>query len=170
MAGLIRISIRSWFGVNFPVPYHHAVYPLHREIPMNHFAKLIVVAALAAGSTAALAQNTGYAGPSALGAGGASATYKGPSGIPGMTVKQLLETGVDDQYVTLTGKLVRHTGGKNYDFADASAEIQAEISPKYFPPNQPIDANTLVRITGKFDKSHFGTSEVEVNQIVVLPK
>ena len=63
-----------------------------------------------------------------------------------MTVKQLLANGVDDQYVTMTGKLVCHTGGKNYVFADASGEMPVEILSKHFPENQAVDATTIVEL------------------------
>lgn len=119
---------------------------------MNRLSKFIAIAVLATAATAAIAQNS---------------NYTGPSSVAGMTAKQLLANGVDDQYVTLNGKLLRHTGGKHYVFADASGEIPVEISEKYFPANQNIDANTAVELTGKFDKSRFGTSKLEVKQVKV---
>lgn len=137
---------------------------------MNRISKLVATTVLAAASTAVIAQNSGYTGPSGTSATPASPNYSGPSTVPNMTARQLLENGVDDQYATLKGKLVRHTGGKHYVLADASGEIQVEIPAKYFPANQTIDANTAVELTGKFDKEHFGTSELEVKHIKVLSK
>jgi uncharacterized protein (TIGR00156 family) len=135
---------------------------------MNRISKIIAITVLAASSTAVIAQ--GYSGPSVTSAAPASPNYTGPSTVPTMTAKQLLANGVDDQYVTLNGKLVRHTGGKHYVLADASGEIQVEISQKYFPANQTIDANTAVELTGKFDKERFGTSKLEVKQVKVVAK
>ena len=86
------------------------------------------------------------------------------------TVKQLLATGVDDQYVILKGRLIRHTDGKHYDFADQSGEIRVEIAPERFPPNLTIDANTEVELLGEFDKERFGRSELEVKQIRLATK
>lgn len=133
---------------------------------MNRIHKLIVISVLAASSTTVFAQ--GYNGPSTTTA--AVSNYIGPSTVPSMTAKQLLANGADKQYVTLTGKLVRHTGGKHYILADTSGEIPVEISPKHFPANQTIDANTTVELAGKFDKERFGTSKLEVKQVKVVSK
>ncbi|MBC7455520.1 MAG: NirD/YgiW/YdeI family stress tolerance protein [Massilia sp.] len=89
---------------------------------------------------------------------------------PVLIVKQLLATGVDDQYVILKGKLIRHSGGKHYDFADQGGEIRIEIDPEHFPPGVTIDANTAVELLGKYDKERFGKSEVEVKQIRLATK
>jgi uncharacterized protein (TIGR00156 family) len=137
---------------------------------MNRISKLIVITVLAAGSSAVIAQSSGYTGPSGTSFTPASPNYAGPSNVPNMTARQLLANGLDDQYATLKGKLVRHTGGKQYVLADASGEIQVEIPAKYFPANQTIDANTAVELTGKFDKEHFGTSKLEVKHIKVLSR
>ncbi|MEM4986276.1 NirD/YgiW/YdeI family stress tolerance protein [Collimonas sp. H4R21] len=133
---------------------------------MNRINKLIVISVLAASSTIVFAQ--GYNGPTTTAA--PANKYAGPSTVPSMTAKQLLANGADKQYVTLTGKLVRHTGGKHYILADTSGEIPVEISPKRFPANQTIDANTTVELAGKFDKERFGTSKLEVEQIKVVSK
>lgn len=137
---------------------------------MHRISKLIVITVLAAGSTAVIAQDSGYTGPSGTSSTQAIPNYSGPSTVPNMTARQLLENGVDDQYATLKGKLVRHTGGKQYVLADASGEIHVEIPTKYFPANQTIDANTTVELTGKFDKERFGTSTLEVKHIKVVSR
>ena len=106
----------------------------------------------------------------ASGVAGSAGGYVGPSTVPAMTVHQLLTSGVDDQYVKLTGKLVRHIGGEHYILADASGEVQVEISAKHLPAHQKMDATTLVEVSGKFDKSRFGTSELDVELVSVLPR
>ncbi|NKI68355.1 NirD/YgiW/YdeI family stress tolerance protein [Collimonas pratensis] len=133
---------------------------------MNRIGKFLAITILASAATVAAAQ--GYNGPSSASAAPASARYAGPSTVPGMTAKELLANGVDDQYVTLTGKLVRHTGGDHYVLADASGEIRADISAKHFPQDQVIDANTVVELEGKFDKERFGSSKLEVKRIKVI--
>ena len=145
---------------------------------MNRNIQSIVVALfmLAGTASAANAQTAAYSGPAAAtptagyvdpsSAGG----YAGPSGVDVTTVKQLLATGFDDQYATLRGKLVRYIGGKNYVFADSSGEMRVEISHKYFPNSQTIDANTLVEITGEFDREFVGQSELDVKQIRIISK
>lgn len=125
----------------------------------------LAAAVLATAAATAFAQSPGYTGPSAAPSGARQAAT-----APASMVKQLLATGVDDQYAVLKGKLVRHTGGKHYAFADQSGEMQVEISPKHFPANVTIDATTEVELVGKFDKERFGTSEFEVDQIRVATK
>jgi len=127
--------------------------------------QLACAAILLSCSVSALAQAPGYNGPSTPTFDG-----RGRSSAPVLTVKQLLATGVDDQYVILKGKLIRHSGGKHYDFADQSGEIRVEIDPEHFPPAVTIDANTEIELLGEFDKERFGKSEVEVKQIRVATK
>ncbi|MQR00462.1 YgiW/YdeI family stress tolerance OB fold protein [Glaciimonas soli] len=135
---------------------------------MVHINKLIIIAVLSASSTAVIAQ--GYSGPSTDPASKTTASphYNGPSTVPTMTVKQLLANGSDDQYVTVIGKIVRHTGGEHYVFSDASGEMKVEISHKHFPANTTINATTLVEITGKFDKNLIAESELDVKKINVI--
>jgi uncharacterized protein (TIGR00156 family) len=116
-------------------------------------------------SLSAMAQAPGYSGPS-------TPTFeaRGQATVPVLTVKQLLATGVDDQVVILKGRLIRHTGGKHYDFADPSGEMRVEIKPEHFPLNVKIDAHTEVEVIGEFDKERFGRSELEVQQIRVAVK
>jgi uncharacterized protein (TIGR00156 family) len=114
------------------------------------------VVLLAMAATPALAQGT-------------QSGYTGPSTVPVMTVRQLLDEGKDDQHVTVRGKLVRHIGGDRYVLADSTGEMQVDIDKRYFPQGQPIDANDTVALTGEFDKETFGTSELDVKQVQVIP-
>ncbi|RYX97876.1 MAG: NirD/YgiW/YdeI family stress tolerance protein [Comamonadaceae bacterium] len=117
--------------------------------------------------TAVLAQ---YTGPSTAGAGApatAAAPYSGPSSVPLMTVKQLLDTGKDNQHARLQGRIVSHDGGKNYTFADDSGKIPVEISAKRFPAGQTISAEQRVEILGEVDKD-FRSMEFEVDQVRVI--
>lgn len=109
-----------------------------------------------------------YTGPSPAAAGPAASTYTGPSTVPLMTVKQLLETGRDDQYARLQGRIVSHDGGKNYSFADDSGRMTVEISAKHFPPGQPVGAEQRVELTGEIDKG-LRKMEFEVEQLRLLP-
>ena len=111
-----------------------------------------------------------YTGPTT----GAQATapaangYTGPSSVPTMTVKQLLDTATDDQHVRLQGRIVSHDGGKNYTFADDSGRLPVEISAKHFPPGQPVSAAQRVEIVGEVDKG-MRKMEFEVEQLRLLP-
>jgi uncharacterized protein (TIGR00156 family) len=133
---------------------------------MKRLTQLGCLAALLAGSTVAIAQ-TGYTGPSTP---VPAAAYAGPSSVPVMSAKDLLAKGKDDQYVTLKGKITSHKGGEDYEFTDQSGKITVEISSKRFPAGQSIDHNTLVELTGEFDKEMFGESTLDVKQIKVVAK
>ena len=132
---------------------------------MKTVIRLSCLTALLAGS--AFAQNTGYTGPSTT---TPAPAYAGPSSVPVMTAKDLLAKGKDDQYVTLKGKITSHKGDENYEFTDQSGKITVEISPKRFPAGQTIDHNTLVELTGEFDKEMFGESTLDVKQIKIVAR
>ncbi|MDO9406493.1 MAG: NirD/YgiW/YdeI family stress tolerance protein [Polaromonas sp.] len=128
-----------------------------------------LVLGLLGSGTAVLAQ---YTGPSSTAntatATSAAAPYTGPSSVPLMTVKQVLDTGKDDQHARLQGRIVSHDGSKNYTFADDSGRMPVEISTKRFPPGQPIGVEQRVEIVGEIDKG-FRSMEFEVDQLRVLP-
>lgn len=132
---------------------------------MKRILQISCITALLAGSAIAVAQPGGYTGPSTK---AAPAGYTGPSTVPMMNAKELLAKGKDDQYVKLKGKLVNHKGGEEYEFADQSGKMTVEIDAKHFPEGTKIDQNTLVELTGEFDKETFGESTLDVKQIKVV--
>jgi len=134
---------------------------------MKRLIQLTCITALVAGSAAAIAQPGNYTGPTSK---PAAAGYTGPSSAPLMTAKQLLDNGKDDQYVRLQGKLTSHKGGEDYEFTDASGKITVEIDTKYFPQGVNVDQNTMVELTGEFDKETFGESTLDVKQVKVVGK
>jgi len=108
--------------------------------------------------------------------GTASAQYGGPrvaqtqqSGYVGSvqvltvtTVKQLLDTGRDDQVALLRGRIVSWQGGKHYTFDDGTGQIRVEIKPLRFPREQKIDETTEVELIGELERDRKGVSfEVE---------
>lgn len=140
---------------------------------MKRFFQFSCIAALFAGSAVAVAQNGAApaAAPAAVAAPAAKPApsgYTGPSGAPLMTAKDLLAKGKDDQYVRLKGKLTSHKGDEDYEFTDASGKIIVEIDADRFPQGVTVDHNTLVELTGEFDKEMFGESKVDVEQIKVV--
>ena len=139
---------------------------------MKRFYQLSCIAALLAGSAVAVAQNgaTTTVAPAAAqpAAKPAPSGYTGPSGAPLMTAKDLLAKGKDDQYVRLKGKLTSHKGDEDYEFTDASGKITVEIDSDRFPQGVTVDHNTLVELTGEFDKEMFGESKLDVEQIKVV--
>ena len=131
---------------------------------MKRFIQVTCLTALLAGSTLAIAQSGGYTGPTSK---PAATGYTGPSSVAMTTAKDLLANGKDDQYAKLKGKLTSHKGGEDYEFTDASGKITVEIDAKHFPQGVNIDQNTLVELTGEFDKETFGESTFDVKQVKV---
>lgn len=134
---------------------------------MKRIVQISALATLIAASAFAMAQPTGYTGPSGK---AAPAGYAGPSSVPLMKAKDLLDKGKDDQYARLQGKLTSHKGGEEYEFTDASGKITVEIDARTFPAGASIDHNTLVELTGEFDKETFGDSSFEVKQLKIVTK
>ena len=134
---------------------------------MKTLLNISCIAALFAASAFAVAQPSGYTGPSAK-AAAAPAGYAGPSSVPLMTAKDVLAKAKDDQYVKVKGKLTSHKGGEDYEFTDASGKMTVEIDAKHFPAGVAIDQNTLVELTGEFDKETFGESTMDVKQVRVV--
>lgn len=134
---------------------------------MKRILQISCITTLVAASAFAIAQPTGYTGPSTK---AAPAGYTGPTSVPLMKVKDLLDKGKDDQYARLQGKLLSHKGGEEYEFADQSGKITVEVDAKHFPPGVSIDQNTLVELTGEFDKEMVGESTFDVKQVKVVGK
>ena len=136
--------------------------------PIFHIAAISAVLAV---SGAAIAQSSGYTGPSAKPAAAPAASgYTGPSSVPLMTAKELLDKGKDDQYVKLRGKLASHKGDDDYEFVDQSGKMTVEIDDKHFPQGVSIDHNTTVELVGEFDKETFGESTLDVKQVKVVAR
>jgi len=128
---------------------------------------LTLSALLALGAGAATAQPAAYTGPSNAAKPAAQGSYNGPSNVPLVTVKQLLDTGKDDQHARLQGQIVSHDGGDRYTFADATGRISVEIDDEDFPAGQAISADQRVELLGEFDKG-LRKVEFEVDRITVL--
>ncbi|TYQ07355.1 UNVERIFIED_ORG: uncharacterized protein (TIGR00156 family) [Zoogloea ramigera] len=131
---------------------------------MKRLIQVTCLTALLAGSTFAIAQSGGYTGPTSK---PAATGYTGPSSVAMTTAKELLANGKDDQYAKLKGKLTSHKGGEDYEFTDASGKITVEIDAKHFPQGVNIDQNTIIELTGEFDKETFGESTFDVKQVKV---
>jgi uncharacterized protein (TIGR00156 family) len=129
-----------------------------------------IATALFAGSIAQAQPAAGYTGPSTTAQpaqAGKHGSYGGPSSVQLLTVKQLLETGKDEQHARLQGRIVSHDGGDKYTFADDSGRITVEIDDDRFPPGQTINAEQRVELVGEFDKG-LRKREFEVDRITVL--
>lgn len=137
---------------------------------MRHTVSTLTAAAVLAlgASTLAVAQPSGYTGPNNAPKPAAQGSYSGPSTVPLMTVKQLLDTGRDDQAARLQGRLVSFDGDERYTFEDATGRITVEIDNEDFPAGQTISAEQTVELLGEFDKG-LRKTEFEVDRVTVLP-
>ncbi|MGX4642705.1 YgiW/YdeI family stress tolerance OB fold protein [Massilia sp. SYSU DXS3249] len=134
---------------------------------MKRILHVSLMGAALAASALALAQPSGYTGPSSK---ATAKAYKAPANIPLMKAKELLDKGKDDQMARLQGKIVNHKGGEDYEFADASGKITVEIEDEAFMQGMKIDQNTMVELVGEFDKNLIGDSTFEVKQMKVMGK
>ncbi|MFA5488371.1 MAG: NirD/YgiW/YdeI family stress tolerance protein [Candidimonas sp.] len=130
---------------------------------------LTAAALLALGAAAvAVAQPSNYTGPSNAPKAAAQGTYSGPNNVPVMTVKQLLDTGRDDQVARLQGRIVSFEGRERYTFEDETGRIIVEIDDEDFPAGQTIGAEHRVELLGELDKGSRKT-EFEVDRVTLLP-
>lgn len=134
---------------------------------MKRILQISCITSILAASAFAIAQPAGYTGPSAK---PAPSGYTGPTSVPLMKAKDLLDKGKDDQQARLQGRLLSHKGGDDYEFADQSGKITVEIEAEHFPAGVQVDQNTVVELTGEFDKETFGESSFEVKQMKVVGK
>lgn len=137
---------------------------------MRHTVSTWTTAALLAlgATTTAIAQPAGYTGPSNAPKAAAQGAYSGPSNVPLMTVKQLLDTGRDEQPARLQGRIVSFEGNERYTFEDATGRIIVEIDDEDFPAGQTVSAEQRVELVGEFDKG-LRKTEFEVDRVILLP-
>ncbi len=129
---------------------------------------LTATTVLALGAAVAVAQPSNYTGPSNAPKAAAQGSYSGPNNVPVMTVKQLLDTGRDDQVARLQGRIVSFEGRERYTFEDETGRIIVEIDDEDFPAGQTIGAEQRVELLGELDKGSRKT-EFEVDRVTLLP-
>lgn len=97
------------------------------------------------------------------------AQYAGPGSTPApASVQAILAHPVDDQHVTLRGKIVRQLRGDKYIFSDGTGEIRVDIDGHLFPQGQPIAASTTVEIVGEVDADVMETTEIDVDALRIV--
>lgn len=98
----------------------------------------------------------------------ALAQYAGPGAQPAATsVQAILDKPVDDQHVTLRGKIVRQVKSDEYIFSDGKAEIRVEID-QHLLPATPFDASTVVEIIGEVEKDTLQAPEIDVRSLHIV--
>lgn len=97
----------------------------------------------------------------------AVAQYVGPGVAAAPDVRTILDNPQDDQWVTLTGHLLRKTSKERYLFSDGTGEIQVEIDDKDFP-RELVDEKTRVEISGEVDTGLTRAPEIDVDVVRIL--
>lgn len=98
---------------------------------------------------------------------GSPAAHTEPMG-PVKTVDQVFKNSRDDQWVTLTGQVVRQIGRQKYLFRDSTGEIRIEIDGKAMP-TEPFNEKTRVEIRGEVEKEFLRSIEIDVKEMKLLP-
>lgn len=97
----------------------------------------------------------------------AFARNAGPEAQPA-TVKQLLDSGQDEQFVIVRGHLLRRVDSKTFQFADATGSLLVEIEPKSWPNGSAVNEKVLVELIGKYDLDVFAAPELDVKQLRII--
>ncbi len=92
----------------------------------------------------------------------AMAAYTGSQEQNKVSVAQLKDL-ADDSWATLEGKLVKHLGGENYLFRDASGEVEVEVDQDVWRGTE-VGPDDQIRIRGEVDHS-WNKTEVEVKTL-----
>lgn len=116
------------------------------------------IAAITAAAATAAALMMAVAPAQAQFVGGPSTT---------ITVKQLVDTGRDDQLVTLEGYLVEQVKHEKYTFRDATGTVLVEIDDEVFM-GQRVDPKTKVCLEGEFEKDMLEKDEVDVHKLTII--
>lgn len=74
---------------------------------------------------------------------------------------------VDDQRVTLRGKIVRQVSGDKYIFSDGRREIRVDIDQKYLP-QEPFGSDSMLVIKGEVEKDFLESPEIDVDSVTVV--
>ena len=90
------------------------------------------------------------------------AAYTGPQAQNQVSVAELKDL-ADDSWVSLEGKLIKHLGGENYLFRDASGEVEVEVDQEVWRGAE-VGPDDLIRIRGEVDLS-WNKTEVEVSRL-----
>lgn len=89
----------------------------------------------------------------------------GPSNVT--TVKNLLDSGKDDQLATLEGYIVQQVKHEKYMFRDSTGEMLVEIDDEVFK-GQRVDPKTKVRIDGELERDFMKKDKVDVYNLTIL--
>lgn len=118
--------------------------------------KLTFVTALLIGSSVAFAQFTGES---------AKEGFTGESTTDKITTVKEVVAKRDDTKVVLEGSIVKHLGGENYLFRDATGEISIEIDHDDWNGVQVGPEDTVI-IYGEVDHHRHRDTDIDVDRII----
>lgn len=90
-------------------------------------------------------------------------TAKAAASAP-KNIAEILKAPVDDQMVTLTGKITKKIGDEKYMFTDGSGEIQLDIDDDDIATVK-VDNNTKITIVGEVEIEDAQLVEIDVESI-----
>lgn len=100
--------------------------------------------------------------------------FTGPGVSSNMTlnsVKDVLQSGRDEQRVVLEGNIVRKltSDDDDYAFQDRTGEIIVEIDDKIFG-GRSVNPDTRVRLTGNVDTHRLRASSIDVDRLEIVDR
>lgn len=107
------------------------------------------------------------AGISTLAATSVMAQFSGGATNHNSTVRELLTSGRDDQFVVLEGYIVDQVRHEDYRFRDDTGDIIVEIDDEVFAGQQ-VDPKTRVRIEGEYEKDLVEPNTVDVHRLTIV--
>ncbi|MHC5224524.1 NirD/YgiW/YdeI family stress tolerance protein [Ignatzschineria sp. LJL83] len=115
--------------------------------------KLALVTAMILGSSVAFAQFTDGNSP------------EGFTGTQNITTVAVAKEAKDDTKVTMEGTIVKHLGGEQYLFKDATGEMEIEIDHDDWKGVQVGPEDTVI-IYGEVDHHRFKPTDIDVDRII----
>lgn len=99
----------------------------------------------------------------------AQAQFSGP-GAPAVVTDlgSVLKHPLDDQRVSLTGRLVRQLSSDKYLFTDGSKQIRVEIDRELMPASS-FGPEVWIVIEGDVEKDFLESPEIDVDRLVLKP-
>lgn len=129
---------------------------------MTKLSLIAAASALVLASSAAFAAQ-GPAGFENAGNPAAPAGFGAPS-APTKTIAQLVQSGMDEQRVAVTGRLTNFLGGENYELTDDTGRILIQLDDDRNWGH--LQKGALITVFGELDREH-GNVKIEVDDAVV---
>ena len=127
--------------------------PKYFQVRIQIMTKLSVIAAA---SALVLASSAAFAAQAPAGFGAPSA--------PTNTIAQLVQSGTDEQRVSVTGRLTNFLGGENYELTDDTGRILIQLDDDRNWGH--LQKGALITVFGELDREH-GNVKIDVDDAVL---